>query len=563
MKGTPTLSRRIYLSFLALYLVFTVVAGVLVAGIVVTVSRNRLTARLREEQALLLNRINQVGAEQAIGDLLSVSRATLIAPDGSVLADNWARDPLENHASRPEVRQALETGSGQAVRYSETTHSTAIYVSTRLPDGRVLRVAAPERVARQVAEGVIPWMVFGFLGLVIISLPLASKLSRSLMRPILKIDLDQPENSLVFEETLPLVRRIAEQNRQNQAQMEALKIRQQELDTLLNGMHEGFIALDASQRVILINPSAQHMLQVEEHQAKGRQMLELNRSKEVLRMLEDLENLGSAEGSLQSEGRTYLLSASKVQGSGGSVLLISDQTEKAQGEAMRKSFTANVSHELRTPLTTICGYAELLEKGMVKPADLPEFHHLIYRESSRMLSLVEDILRLSKLDEGQVLGKREKVDLHRLAQEACQSLQLAADEQGVELMQSGEEAFVLGDGTLLFELCSNLIENAIKYNQKDGQVQVSVTGGSQVTLVVRDTGIGIESKHMDRVFERFYRSDSSRSKATGGTGLGLSIVKHAAEYHKAKIQMQSKPGQGTTVSVAFPPYQPERSPTQG
>lgn len=557
MKGTPTLSRRIYLSFLALYLVFITVAGLLVAGIVVSVSRNRLTARLREEQALVLDRINQVGEEQALNDLLTVSRVTLIAPDGSVIADNWARDPLENHAQRPEVQQAIATGVGQAVRYSQTTHSTAIYVSTRLADGRVLRVAAPEQVARQVAGGVIPWMVFGFLGLVIISLPLASKLSRSLMRPILKIDLDHPEDSLVFEETLPLVRRIAEQHRENQAQMEALKARRQELDTLLNGMHEGFIALDAHLKVILMNPSAQKMLGVEGDKARGQQMLAINRSEEMQRLLADLQQQGSAERVLKSGGRTFLLSASTVESGKGSVLLLSDQTEKAEGEAMRKSFTANVSHELRTPLTTICGYAEMLDQGMVKPEDVPQFHQVIYRESSRMLSLVEDILRLSKLDEGQARGRLEKVDLFEVAKRVCQSLELAADEQDVALHLTGETAFVMGDATLLDELCSNLIDNAIKYNQKDGKVEVSVTAGSQVVLLVKDTGIGIEDDHLDRVFERFYRTDKSRSKATGGTGLGLSIVKHAAEFHRARIQLASKPGQGTTVSVSFPPCQPE------
>ena len=232
---------------------------------------------------------------------------------------------------------------------------------------------------------------------------------------------------------------------------------------------------------------------------------------------------------------------------------MSDQTEKLAGEAMRKRFTANVSHELRTPLTTICGYTELLENGMVKAEDAQGIYNLIHKESSRMLDLVEDILRLSRLDEGNLTGKREKVNLCETAASACQLLSLAAQEKGVKVNFTGEDAFVLGDPVLLGELCSNLLDNAIKYNVDNGSVDVRVTAGANTVLTVSDTGIGIEPEHQPHVFERFYRTDNCRSKSTGGTGLGLSIVKHAAEYHKAKVELMSKPGQGTRVTVVFPP----------
>ena len=246
-----------------------------------------------------------------------------------------------------------------------------------------------------------------------------------------------------------------------------------------------------------------------------------------------------------------------LQNRRGAVLLFSDQTEQLKGEEMRKNFTANVSHELRTPLTTICGYAELLKNNMVKGEDLEQFYGLIHRESSRLLTLVEDILRLSKLDEGHPGGQRQKVNLYEVVRAVCRTYELPASERGIALHFSGEPAFVLGDATLLDELAGNLVDNAIKYNVDGGKVEVSVTAGPQVLLKVRDTGIGIAPEHQSRVFERFYRTDTSRSKATGGTGLGLSIVKHAAEYHGAKITLRSQLGQGTAITVAFPPIQEE------
>ena len=301
------------------------------------------------------------------------------------------------------------------------------------------------------------------------------------------------------------------------------------------------------------NPAACRILNVKPQQACNRLLTELNRSLVIIRLLNDLDKKGIANGVLEKEGRHYLLTANRIQGRPDSVLLMSDQTEKLAGEAMRKRFTANVSHELRTPLTTICGYTELLENGMVKAEDAQGIYNLIHKESSRMLDLVEDILRLSRLDEGNLTGKREKVNLCETAASACQLLSLAAQEKGVKVNFTGEDAFVLGDPVLLGELCSNLLDNAIKYNVDNGSVDVRVTAGANTVLTVSDTGIGIEPEHQPHVFERFYRTDNCRSKSTGGTGLGLSIVKHAAEYHKAKVELMSKPGQGTRVTVVFPP----------
>jgi len=546
--------KRIFLSFILLILLFGVSAAFLSSAVVASASRDQLALRLKEEAALLKARMQAGGGLAVLQAQASPTRLTYLSPDGAVLFDNQAGTELENHAGRPEVRQALETGFGSAVRYSQTLRATLVYSALRLDDGSVLRLSEPERVASRVASGVLPLTAFGVLLLALLSLPLADYLSGRLLKPILAIDPDRPEDAVVPEEILPLIRRIDAQNAHTREQMDALEARRQELDALLTGMHEGFVALGPKNEIILINPSARTMLGVTREQAMGRPLMEIDRSPAVLKLMKDLGDAGSAEGLLERSGRSLALSASALSGKRGWVLLLSDQTEKLQGEAMRKRFTANVSHELRTPLTTIGGSAELLQSGMVKPEDLQRFYGVIRAESSRMLALVEDILRLSRLDEGLPGGKREKVDLAEVAQAACQAMELPAKERGLRLSFTGEPAFVRGDRTLMYELCSNLIDNALKYNVENGWVEAVVNGAPQPTLTVRDGGIGIAPEHQPRVFERFYRTDASRSKATGGTGLGLSIVKHAAEYHRARITLDSALGAGTAVTVAFPPY---------
>ncbi len=545
--------KRIFFGFIALIVLFGTLSAVLVSSIISTVIPQQVQNRLNEEMTLLTTRMAQVPEAEAIESLISTSRITHIAADGTVLFDSKSAEPLLNHADREEVQEALKTGSGSAVRYSDTMRANMIYVAKRMADGSVMRLAASERASFEMADSMMPWLVFGTIGLVIFCLPLAVWFSNLLMKPILQIDLDRPEDSVVYDEVMPLVRRIDEQAKLNREQMAALERRRQELDTLLSGMNEGFIALDKSQRILMINPSACRILGIDQDQALNKTLPEVNRSPEMLSLLEQLAADGCASGMMKKDHRSYLLSASQVERREGAVLLISDQTDKVEGEAMRKRFTANVSHELRTPLTTICGYAETIDKGMVKPEDIPGFNATILREGRRMMSLVEDILRLSQLDEGLPQGKRERVSLLEAAKAACESLKPLAKDKKVTLSLEGEEVHVNGDPDLLQEMCINLVDNAIKYNTEGGEVKVSVQPlVDEAILSVADSGIGIEKEHQTRIFERFYRTDSSRSKATGGTGLGLSIVKHAAEYHGAKISLDSIPGQGTTIRLSFP-----------
>ncbi len=545
--------KRIFFGFIALIVLFGTLSAVLVSSIISTVIPQQVQNRLNEEMTLLTTRMAQVPEAEAIESLISTSRITHIAADGTVLFDSKSAEPLLNHADREEVQEALKTGSGSAVRYSDTMRANMIYVAKRMADGSVMRLAASERASFEMADSMMPWLVFGTIGLVIFCLPLAVWFSNLLMKPILQIDLDRPEDSVVYDEVMPLVRRIDEQAKLNREQMAALERRRQELDTLLSGMNESFIALDKSQRILMINPSACRILGIDQDQALNKTLPEVNRSPEMLSLLEQLAADGCASGMMKKDHRSYLLSASQVERREGAVLLISDQTDKVEGEAMRKRFTANVSHELRTPLTTICGYAETIDKGMIKPEDIPGFNATILREGRRMMSLVEDILRLSQLDEGLPQGKRERVSLLEAAKAACESLKPLAKDKKVTLSLEGEEVHVNGDPDLLQEMCINLVDNAIKYNTEGGEVKVSVQPlVDEVILSVADSGIGIEKEHQTRIFERFYRTDSSRSKATGGTGLGLSIVKHAAEYHGAKISLDSIPGQGTTIRLSFP-----------
>ncbi len=405
--------------------------------------------------------------------------------------------------------------------------------------------------------GLNPWLALlpGSAVLLWISAFAARFAARWMTRPLTELDLQHPEDATVPEEMSPLLLRVARQNREVRSQIDALEARRDELDALMEGMQEGFIALDTQENIIVINPSACAMLGTDEAFALGRHLSEINRDPRVMALLGELRSSGAAQGVLEREGRSYRMSVSRLKGREGAVLLLGDQTEKYSGEAMRKRFTANVSHELRTPLTTISGYSEMLQSGMTKPEDVARFAGLIHRESARMLRLVEDILRLSRLDEGYAAGKNEQVNLFALAQEAGESLLEAAREKHVALTVSGADAFVRGDVTLLMEMCFNLMDNAVKYNVENGSVSVDVRGnGSHVLLRVKDTGIGIAPEHRALVFERFYRVDPSRSKQTGGTGLGLSIVKHAAEYHQAAVTLKSEVAHGTEVSVLFPAY---------
>ncbi len=540
---------------LAIALLTGLLYTLLVSSVLPSNARARALEDLRGEADALARAYPKEGfSPLQLQNLLSVSRVTWIQADGTVLFDSQQRaESMTNHLDRPEVAQAVSQGSGSAVRYSQTLKAELIYYARRLPDGSVLRLSSSSQETGAVLRAMLPWLLGGLVLSVLISYAFAGLISRRITRSIDSIDLDMPQEAVTFEELTPMLSRLQQQNVRSGQQVAELREKQQQLDALLNSMSEGFIVLDSLHRLMTINQSAARMLKVDAAASLGKSLAEIARKPEVMQMLRELDASGSAAATLQADRQSFLLSASAVPSTRGAVLLLQDVTEKLEGETMSKRFTANVSHELRTPLTTICGYSEMLASGMVKKEDEKEFLSRIAGESNRMLALVEDILRLSKLDEGYPGGQHKPVSLYKAAREAMDALASMAQAKKVSMHLSGDKAEVRGDKTLLGELITNLLDNAIKYNREGGRVDIALKDSkAAVTLSVTDTGIGIAASQQDKVFERFYRTDASRSKETGGTGLGLSIVKHAAEYHKAALKVDSQPGKGTAITVTFP-----------
>ena len=476
-------------------------------------------------------------------------RITLVDTDGRVLYDSQHDAAnMENHLDRSEIAQALKTGSGWAQRNSETLGETSVYYARRLQSGQVLRVADSQKNVFSMLQGMFGWLILGFFLSMLLAAILARPITNAFMRPLNAINLDNPLQSDGYEELAPMLRRMDAQNRRIVSQMERLKRQQAELTSILSSLREGLVVLDEAHRILAINPAARQILGATQEDLLGKSLPEINRHETLMRLLKD----NSGTGEMMSGGRIYRVSAG-IAGEGlGMVMLLQDVTEARTAEQNRQQFSANVSHELRTPLTTISGYAELLETGLAKPEDTAAIAGKVHEESKRMLSLIEDIIRLSKLDEGAV-GEKQPIDLFLLAQSCANKLHVFADRQGVTVMVAGSPAIVLGDRTLLEEMLLNLIDNAIKYNRRGGRVTISVSmQDEKPCFTVEDTGVGIPEADQARVFERFYRVDKSRSKETGGTGLGLSIVKHGAQLHGAEVTLKSKFGQGTTIRLLFP-----------
>ena len=483
-------------------------------------------------------------------------RLTWINPDGTILYDTQAdaRD-MENHADRVEVQDALEQGQGESSRYSNTLMEKTLYYAERLSDGTVLRISISRATVWLLALGMLRPILIVLAAALVLSGFLASRLSRRIVEPLNRLDLDHPlDNNAAYEELTPLLRRINYQHIEIAQQMRTLQKKTDEFNQTVRCMQEGLVLLDEVGRVLSINPAAQRMLGTDDS-CVGQDFLTIDRDVDVSMAIQRAMTSGRSETRCQRAGRSYRLDISRIDSEGasiGTVLLAFDVTEEENAERSRREFTANVSHELKTPLQGIIGSAELIEKGMVEPADVPRFIGHIRTEASRMVALVGDIIRLSQLDEG-VAMPCEDVELLSLAQEVEDNLRGEASKRQVTLAVSGEAVCVRGVRRLLYEILYNLSDNAIKYNVEKGRVDVRV--GMQdgaALLVVQDTGIGIPPADQGRVFERFYRVDKSHSKASGGTGLGLSIVKHAVQYHHGKVELQSEPGKGTTMRVLLP-----------
>ena len=482
-------------------------------------------------------------------------RLTLVNADGTVLCDTDAdAAAMENHAGRKEIREAFASGKGESSRYSSTLTEKTIYRASLLPDGTVLRISVSHATAFALIAGIAQWFVLAALFAAAMSWFLAKQLSERIIMPLNQMDLEHPLENEAYEELSPLLSKIYRQHEQIDAQLLQLRQKTDEFEHITANMKGGLVLLDARGKILSINPAAAALFGAAGNSI-GADFLSIERSHNMNRATAAALESGHISIREERGGRIYQIDISRIESAGtvkGLVILAFDISEQEYAERTRREFSANVSHELKTPLTSIIASADLIENNLVKPEDMPRFIGHIKKEASRLLTLIEDIIRLSQLDEGLEMPM-EEVDLSATAREAVRQLEDAADSRSVQIDLHAESYILQGVPRLLHEIVYNLVENAIKYNAPGGTVTVSVrkteNGGE---LKVSDTGIGIPPEHQDRVFGRFYRVDKSHSKESGGTGLGLSIVKHAAGYFKAGITLQSEVGKGTTITVTFP-----------
>lgn len=560
------MTKKIFKSILSVALVILLSSLVMIIGVLYDYFRGVQKNQLRTELAFAAEGVEDSGVSYLEGLNDDSCRITLVGEDGTVLYDSVeSAEKMGNHADREEIKEAREYGTGEASRYSSTLTEQTIYISKLLSDGSVLRVSVSHATVPALVFGMLQPLIVVLLLAFILSSVLAHRLSEKIVEPLSAIDLDKPLENNTYDELAPVLSHIEKQHRQIARQMYDLDRSRSEFEAVTHNMKEGLVLTSERGEIISINPSAASFFlgvkpdsaEFYEHEKGciGKDFLTLDRSRETHELIERAQANGEAESRVSRWGREYQLNASRVLSDGkftGIVLLIFDVTDKVFAERNRREFTANVSHELKTPLQSIMGSAELIENGLVKPEDMKDFSDRIYKEAARLLTLIEDIIRLSQLDENVELAW-ENLDIAKMASDTVALLRDTAEKKNVKINLDCEPTEIYGVRQLYSEIIYNLCENAIKYNKDGGSVTVSVhpkNGG--IELTVSDTGIGIPPEHRSRVFERFYRVDKSHSKATGGTGLGLSIVKHAVQYLGGKIDLTSRVGEGTKITVFFP-----------
>ena len=549
------MTRKIFLSIMAAAAVVLLCSVLIIMGCLYDYFGGVQERQLEDELALAQTGVECSGKTYLKALEGESYRLTWIAPSGEVLFDSQADESsMENHAQREEVRQALETGEGQSSRYSSTLLEKTIYYAKRLTDGSVLRISISRATAGVLVMGMLQPMLVVLAAALILALVLAKRISARIVAPLNRLDLEKPLENDTYEELSPLLTRINQQRRQIDAQLRTLQQKKDEFDQITASMNEGLVLMNEKGTVLSINPAARALFHAEPD-CVGQDFLTVERSHEISCAIRRALEEGHAELRVERGGREYQLDISRIESEGtviGAVLLAFDVTEQAFAERNRREFTANVSHELKTPLQSIMGSAELIENGLVKQEDMPRFVGHIRTEAARLVTLIEDIIRLSQLDEGGELPF-EPVDLKKLAEEASASLASAAAEKQVTIRVHGDDRQITTVRRLASEIIYNFCDNAVKYNREGGSVDVTIDGTAHGAVVtVQDTGIGIPPEHQSRVFERFYRVDKSHSRQSGGTGLGLSIVKHAVQYLGGRIELESQPGKGTTMRVHFP-----------
>ena len=482
-------------------------------------------------------------------------RITWISSNGVVLFDNQADiKKMENHSNREEFTEAIETGVGSSSRHSVTLTENTVYEARLLSDGSVLRISMNQKSILSLLFGLIQPFGIILIAVIVFAYLIAEKLAEQIMEPLEEIDLEHPLKKESYEELTPFLNRIQFQKKQIKCQIQELEQKKLEFEQVVSHMKEGLVLLNADNQVLSINPAAMELFQTTLN-CIGNDFLTVERKQKLTNAIEKARMEGFSQIRLEKNERDYQFDISSIKtetGIVGSVILAFDITEQMNAEKMRREFSANVSHELKTPLQSIIGSAELLQNNLVKEEDKSRFIGHIHKEASRLVVLIEDIIRLSELDEEREIQK-EELSLYKIVSNVVDSLQDMAWKKNITLHLEGKEGKIQGVYRLIYETVYNLCDNAIKYNVHGGSVKISIEEkDSEVGITIEDTGIGIPKEHQSRIFERFYRVDKSHSKKSGGTGLGLSIVKHAVNYHNGLIELKSEKGKGTKVEIRFP-----------
>ena len=551
------MKRKIFLNMSYIALITVVCTTVFLSVVAYGRYMSQVKEGIQNEAGYMAESLNQHENQSldAYKDI-TISRITLIAADGKVLYDSTGKEKsMSNHRNRKEFKEAEKNGAGESTRISKTLKKQTYYYAVKLSDGSVLRLSRETQTIFNQVEGVLPVLILMMAVVFVLALALSRLLTGRIIEPINRINLEHPEDENTYDELSPLLVRIHRQNEAIKEKIREIKEKQIEFTTITENMSEGFLILNDKSVVLSYNTSALRILDIREDQCSNQNVLSINRSHEFRRAVEAALNGEAFEEVMEFRERKYLLMANPVTVSGavkGAVLMMIDVTEKEEREELRKEFSANVSHELKTPLTTISGYAELMKDGLVKQEDVGRFSEKIYTEARRLISMIEGIIKLSRLDENQIIQEKEEVDLYQLALEIKNSLSMKAAEEGIDIQVLGSPCKVSGVRQILYEMLYNLMENAVKYNDRGGHVFVTTAVmEGRAAVIVEDDGIGIPPEDADRIFERFYRGDKSHSSEREGTGLGLSIVKHGAKYHGAKIEVESEVGRGTKIAVIF------------
>ncbi|MBR5292159.1 MAG: PAS domain S-box protein [Clostridia bacterium] len=548
------MTSKIFKSILSVAIAVLLSSLVIIIGALYPYFGNVQESQLKDELSLAADATEQLGESYLQGLDYDRYRLTWVDADGTVLFDSHADTAaMESHADREEIKEALVSGNGSSTRQSSTLTEQTIYEATQLNDGSVLRISVSRATALVLVLGMLQPIAIVLVIAIALSAWLAHRMANKVVEPLNKLNLEKPMENEAYEELAPLLRRINAQHKEIKAQMQTLKRKQDEFEQITGNMKEALVLLDNRGRIISINPAARTLFGASAS-CIGEDFLTIDRKQNMRLALEHAKTQGHADFRAKENSREYQFDLSRIDSDGnshGMVILAFDVTEQVNAEKHRQEFTANVSHELKTPLQSIIGSAELMENGIVKAEDVPRFVGHIRKEASRLVFLIDDIIRLSALDEGAEMP-HENVSLKVLSEEICETLADAAKLKDVSLEVTGDDGVVNGVRRLLYDVVYNLCDNAIKYNNPGGSVKVTVAQkSSEVMLSVQDTGIGISPEHQDKVFERFYRVDKSHSKQSGGTGLGLSIVKHAVQYHHGKITVESELNKGTTITVLF------------